>query len=179
MSTSELVDRGDITSLREGLSLRPGSPCDNFQVRIKDCLKAGKKSFLVSIVQFHYLIILHQMIELDRSKLTWFEIKHVFLPQGYCDVFLKCRQVDAEGPLVRLKNLLFNQETLLTIAQWVTEYWWAVLLMGVGFVILMASGIRYALSEGLWRKVCLARSEIRQFEIGQIVSLNNLPYRTV
>ena len=29
-------------------------------------------------------------------------------------------QVDAEGPLVRLKNLLFNQETLLTIAQWVT-----------------------------------------------------------
>ena len=40
--------------------------------------------------------------------------------QGYCDVFLKCRQVDAEGPLVRLKNLLFNQRTLLTIAQWVT-----------------------------------------------------------
>ena len=30
------------------------------------------------------------------------------------------RQVDAEGPLVRLKNLLLNQDTLLTIAQWVT-----------------------------------------------------------
>ena len=29
-------------------------------------------------------------------------------------------QVDAEGPLVRLKNLLLNQDTLLTIAQWVT-----------------------------------------------------------
>ena len=28
--------------------------------------------------------------------------------------------MDAEGPLVRLKNLLFNQRTLLTIAQWVT-----------------------------------------------------------
>ena len=55
--------------------------------------------------------------------------------QGYCDVFLKCRQVgdicglplhppppqvDAEGPLVRLKNLLLDQDTLLTIAQWVT-----------------------------------------------------------
>ncbi len=77
-------------------------------------------------------------------------------------MFLKCRQVDAEGPLVRLKNLLFNQETLLTIAQWVTEYWWAVLLMGVGFVILMASGIRYVHSEGLWHKVCLALSEIAQ-----------------
>ena len=29
-------------------------------------------------------------------------------------------KVDAEGPLVRLKNLLFNQKTLLTIAEWVT-----------------------------------------------------------
>ena len=28
--------------------------------------------------------------------------------------------MDAEGPLVRLKNLLLNQDTLLTIAQWVT-----------------------------------------------------------
>ncbi len=59
MSTSELVSLGMIQDLRDGLSLRPGSPCDNFQ--------------------------------------------------GYCDVFLKCRKVDAEGPLVRLKNLLFNQ----------------------------------------------------------------------
>ncbi len=50
---------GVITGLSDGLSLRPGSPCDNFQ--------------------------------------------------GYCDVFLKCRKVDAEGPLARLKNLLFNQ----------------------------------------------------------------------
>ena len=38
--------------------------------------------------------------------------------QGYCDVFLKCRAVDAEGPLARLKNLLFNKETLLTLQQW-------------------------------------------------------------
>ena len=35
-------------------------------------------------------------------------------------VALFSMQVDAEGPLVRLKNLLFNQRTLLTIAQWVT-----------------------------------------------------------
>ena len=76
----------------QGLSLRPGSPCDNFQ--------------------------------------------------GYCDVFLKCRKVDAEGPLVRLKNLLFNQETLLTIVQWVTDFWWVVLLTGIGFVIFMAIFIK-------------------------------------
>ena len=34
------------------------------------------------------------------------------------------------------------QETLLTIAQWVTEFWWAVLLMGIAFVIFMAIFIR-------------------------------------
>lgn len=75
-----------------GISLRPGSPCDNFQ--------------------------------------------------GYCDVFLKCRAVDAEGPLVRLMNLLLNRQTLQTVAQWITEYWWAVLLMGIGFIIFMGLFIK-------------------------------------
>lgn len=56
-STSEFAR---LVGLPEGgISLRPGSPCDNYQ--------------------------------------------------GYCDVFLKCRAVDAEGPLARLKNLLFNK----------------------------------------------------------------------
>ncbi|XP_046420360.1 disintegrin and metalloproteinase domain-containing protein 10 isoform X1 [Neodiprion fabricii] len=62
--------------------------------------------------------------------------------QGYCDVFLRCRAVDAEGPLARLKNLLFNKETLLTLSQWVTEYWWAVLLMGIAFIIFMGLFIK-------------------------------------
>ena len=69
MSTSELVDRGDITSLREGLSLRPGSPCDNFQVRIKDCLKSGKK-IIFSIYcpvskwdHFQYLTVSNQTVQ--------------------------------------------------------------------------------------------------------------------
>ncbi|XP_034249111.1 disintegrin and metalloproteinase domain-containing protein 10 isoform X2 [Thrips palmi] len=75
-----------------GISLRPGSPCDNFQ--------------------------------------------------GYCDVFYKCRAVDAEGPLARLKNMLFNKQTLLSVAQWITEYWWAVLLMGITFIIFMAIFIK-------------------------------------
>lgn len=76
----------------EGISLRPGSPCDNFQ--------------------------------------------------GYCDVFLRCRAVDAEGPLVRLKNLLFNPQTLTTVAQWVTENWYMVVLMGIAFVIVMGMFIK-------------------------------------
>lgn len=75
-----------------GISLRPGSPCDNFQ--------------------------------------------------GYCDVFQKCRAVDAEGPLARLKNMLFNKETLQTLTQWVTEYWWACLLMGIAFIIFMGIFIK-------------------------------------
>ncbi|XP_043197730.1 disintegrin and metalloproteinase domain-containing protein 10-like [Amphibalanus amphitrite] len=62
--------------------------------------------------------------------------------QGYCDVFLKCRRVDAEGPLVQLKNLLFSEQTLMTIVEWVTHYWWAVLLMAVAFVVVMALFIR-------------------------------------
>jgi disintegrin and metalloproteinase domain-containing protein 10 len=50
--------------------------------------------------------------------------------------------VDAEGPLVRLKNLVFNQKTLVNIVQWVTEFWWGVLLMGIAFVIFMAVFIK-------------------------------------
>lgn len=76
----------------EGISLRPGSPCDNFQ--------------------------------------------------GYCDVFLKCRAVDAEGPLVKLKNLLFNKQTLITITQWVMENWYFVVLLGIAFVIIMGMFIK-------------------------------------
>ncbi|XP_055712514.1 disintegrin and metalloproteinase domain-containing protein 10 isoform X2 [Phlebotomus papatasi] len=62
--------------------------------------------------------------------------------QGYCDVFLRCRAVDAEGPLVRLKNLLFNKETLFTVAQWITDNWYAVILIGIGFIIFMGVFIK-------------------------------------
>jgi len=64
--------------------------------------------------------------------------------KGYCDVFDKCRQVDADGPLARLKNAIFNPEVYENIADWVTKYWWAVVLMGVGLIIIM----------GLFIKVC-------------------------
>ena len=62
-STSEFASLVDLPP--GGISLRPGSPCDNYQ--------------------------------------------------GYCDVFLKCRAVDAEGPLARLKNLLFNKVSTVKI----------------------------------------------------------------
>ncbi|XP_023032359.1 uncharacterized protein LOC6644248 isoform X3 [Drosophila willistoni] len=89
-STSEFAAEYNIQP--GGISLQPGSPCDNFQ--------------------------------------------------GYCDVFLKCRAVDADGPLVRLKNLLLNRETLLTVAEWVTENWYLVVLMGVAFIVVMGAFIK-------------------------------------
>ncbi|XP_015785243.1 disintegrin and metalloproteinase domain-containing protein 10 [Tetranychus urticae] len=62
--------------------------------------------------------------------------------QGYCDVFQRCRAVDAEGPLVRLKNLLWNHKTLLTIKQWATTYWWACMLMAIAILLFMAAFIK-------------------------------------
>lgn len=50
--------------------------------------------------------------------------------------------MDAEGPLVRLKNMLFNKQVLLTLAQWVTEYWYFVVLMGLAFIIVMGVFIK-------------------------------------
>ena len=64
--------------------------------------------------------------------------------QGYCDVFKRCRGVDAEGPLSRLKNLLFSKETLTDIGDWIKEYWWAAILIAIGLVLFM----------GLFIKVC-------------------------
>ncbi|KAK2147322.1 hypothetical protein LSH36_559g00017 [Paralvinella palmiformis] len=64
--------------------------------------------------------------------------------KGYCDVFQKCRSVDADGPLARLKKLLFNKETLMSIKDWIIEKWWAVTLIAVGIVVFM----------GIFIKVC-------------------------
>ena len=30
--------------------------------------------------------------------------------RGYCDVFMRCRLVDADGPLARLKKAIFSPE---------------------------------------------------------------------
>lgn len=39
--------------------------------------------------------------------------------KGYCDVFMKCRLVDADGPLARLKKAIFNPEFYESIAEWI------------------------------------------------------------
>lgn len=58
--------------------------------------------------------------------------------KGYCDIFRKCRSVDANGPLARLKSLVFDPETIKTMSQWVRENWWACVLIGIGILMLMA-----------------------------------------
>ncbi|KAF2360559.1 Disintegrin domain [Trinorchestia longiramus] len=62
--------------------------------------------------------------------------------QGYCDVFQKCRAVDAEGPLARLKNLLFNEATLNSVAEWITQYWYWVVFLSVAFIVVMGVFIK-------------------------------------
>uniref|UniRef100_A0A6I8N3B4 Disintegrin and metalloproteinase domain-containing protein 10 n=1 Tax=Ornithorhynchus anatinus TaxID=9258 RepID=A0A6I8N3B4_ORNAN len=62
--------------------------------------------------------------------------------RGYCDVFMRCRLVDADGPLARLKKAIFNPELYENIAEWIVAHWWAVLLMGIALIMLMAGFIK-------------------------------------
>lgn len=62
--------------------------------------------------------------------------------KGYCDVFNRCRLVDADGPLARLKKAIFNPELYENIADWIVAHWWAVLLMGIALIMLMAGFIK-------------------------------------
>ncbi|XP_047436035.1 disintegrin and metalloproteinase domain-containing protein 10 [Mugil cephalus] len=62
--------------------------------------------------------------------------------KGYCDVFMRCRLVDADGPLARLKKAIFNPQFYETIAEWIVHHWWAVLLMGIALIMLMAGFIK-------------------------------------
>lgn len=57
--------------------------------------------------------------------------------KGFCDVFAKCRKVDAEGPFKQLTDLIFDPVTFKNIRNWAEDHWWAVLLMCVGVIIFM------------------------------------------
>lgn len=58
--------------------------------------------------------------------------------RGYCDVFSRCRLIDADGPLTRLKNLIFSPRTLTVIREWIIQNWYYVMLMSLGVVLFMA-----------------------------------------
>lgn len=56
---------------------------------------------------------------------------------GYCDVFQKCREVDPSGPLATLRKLLLSDESIASFKKWVIQYWYAVLFIAVGVILLM------------------------------------------
>ncbi|VDN00825.1 unnamed protein product [Thelazia callipaeda] len=62
--------------------------------------------------------------------------------KGYCDIFRKCRRVDADGPLARLKNVIFNPKTLHEVKFWIQGNWWVVVAGGLGLLLFMTLFIK-------------------------------------
>lgn len=62
---------------------------------------------------------------------------------GYCDVFQKCREVDPSGPLATLRKLLLSDESIASFKRWVTEHWYAVLLIvfAILFVLVVSTKV--------------------------------------
>ncbi|KAF6722614.1 Disintegrin and metalloproteinase domain-containing protein 10 [Oryzias melastigma] len=57
--------------------------------------------------------------------------------KGYCDVLKRCRLVDADGPLLRLKKTIFNPDLYENISDWLAAYWWAVVLVCLAYLLVM------------------------------------------
>ena len=55
---------------------------------------------------------------------------------GYCDFFNNCMIVNSEGALRRLTNI-FSSEAFLSAIDWIRNMWWAVLIIGVGVLVIM------------------------------------------
>ena len=54
---------------------------------------------------------------------------------GYCDFFNRCMVVNSDGALNRLANVVSS--TISLAIDWIRDRWWAVLLMGVGVLLVM------------------------------------------
>ncbi|XP_048750317.2 disintegrin and metalloproteinase domain-containing protein 10-like [Ostrea edulis] len=63
--------------------------------------------------------------------------------KGYCDVFQVCREVDPTGPLSNIRKLL-SGDVINTVKEFLTEKWWAAVLIALGVFIVM----------GIFIKVC-------------------------
>jgi len=62
--------------------------------------------------------------------------------KGYCDVRSICRVVDAEGPLSRVRDAIFNPLLFISIKEWIIQYWWAVSLMVLALMLLMLGFVK-------------------------------------
>lgn len=45
--------------------------------------------------------------------------------------------VNEDGALLQLANLIFNSAEFQLVIQWITDMWWAVVLIGVGLIIIL------------------------------------------
>ncbi|VDP16708.1 unnamed protein product [Soboliphyme baturini] len=62
--------------------------------------------------------------------------------RGYCDVLRRCRSIDPNGPLSRLRRLLFESENIQTLLGWVQTHWWSVVLLAIGLLVTVAMFVK-------------------------------------
>ncbi|KAJ9591389.1 hypothetical protein L9F63_001995, partial [Diploptera punctata] len=62
---------------------------------------------------------------------------------GYCDVFQKCREVDPSGPLATLRKLLLSDESIASFKRWVTDHWYAVLLIVFAILFILVVSTKF------------------------------------
>ncbi|KAK5981454.1 Disintegrin and metalloproteinase domain-containing protein 10, partial [Trichostrongylus colubriformis] len=110
------------------------------------CIKDGKCTSSVNLAEFAANRTVFTEFSQHGRKGKSGLVLHPGSPcndyKGYCDIFRKCRSVDANGPLARLKNLLFNKKTIETVTQWVQEKWWVVVCGALIILVFMALFIK-------------------------------------
>ncbi|XP_076249843.1 disintegrin and metalloproteinase domain-containing protein 10 [Calliopsis andreniformis] len=62
---------------------------------------------------------------------------------GYCDVFQRCREVDPSGPLATLRRLLWSDASLASFQRWLTDCWYVVSLITLGFLLILVFATRF------------------------------------
>ena len=62
--------------------------------------------------------------------------------KGFCDVLSRCRDLDPQGALFQLQELVFNEGTAMTVQKFLTEKWYVALGSIIGFIVVMAGFIR-------------------------------------
>ncbi|KJH49558.1 Disintegrin [Dictyocaulus viviparus] len=106
------------------------------------CIKDGKCTSSVYLPEFPA----NRTVFIQSGRIGSGLVLHPGSPcnnyKGYCDIFRKCRSVDANGPLARLKNLLFNRKTIETVTQWIQEKWWVVVCGALILLVFMALFIK-------------------------------------
>uniref|UniRef100_A0A8C9ZQ23 Disintegrin and metalloproteinase domain-containing protein 10 n=1 Tax=Sander lucioperca TaxID=283035 RepID=A0A8C9ZQ23_SANLU len=116
-----------------------GSICEKYGMEVCTCASQEGKDEAADLT-FFFLVKWAQFFNKKTTTLQPGSPCNDF--KGYCDVFMRCRLVDADGPLARLKKAIFNAELYENIAEWIVAHWWAVLLMGIALIMLMAGFIK-------------------------------------